>query len=226
MIRIGILCATEKELQPFLYVLENSRSEEYSMHMFHCGIINGMDIVAVFSGCGEVNAAITAQVMIDHYNVDGVIFSGIAGGMTEETKIFNTVVCTAASFHDTNNEIYTDFPIMPEPIFYADENLLSIAQKAALRITHPVHYGLATTGDIFTGLYSSDALCIDMETAAAAHACYLNHKPFIAIRSISDNREDSGQEAINRNYERAANMSYLFVREMLTEMRSESAKNS
>lgn len=189
------------------------------MHMFHSGTINGIDVVAVYSGCGEVNAAITAQMLVDRYDVDAVIFSGIAGGMAEETKIFNTVVCTASSFHDTNNEIYTDFPVMPEPVFYADEHLLSIARKAALNISHPVHYGLTTTGDIFTVHYPAEALCIDMETAAAAHACYMNQKPFIAIRSISDNCEERGQEAINRNYERAANLSFLFVCEMLAELR-------
>ena len=43
-----------------------------------------------------------------------------------------------------------------------------------------------------------------METAAAAHTCYLNNVPFVAIRSISDNIKEAGQEAINRNYDKAA----------------------
>ena len=218
---IGILCATARELDPFLPEIRNDQVTAHSMHTFHRGQMEDVPIVAVYSGCGEVNAAVTAQAMIDQFNAAAVIFSGIAGGMTQETKIFHTVVCTASSFHDTNNEIYTDFPVMPEPVFHADEHLLSIAHRAADCFAHPVYYGPATTGDIFTGQYPSDALCIDMETAAAAHACYLNNVPFIAIRSISDNREDSGQEAINRNYDRAARMSYLFTRAMLAEIRKQ-----
>ncbi|MCH5287645.1 MAG: 5'-methylthioadenosine/S-adenosylhomocysteine nucleosidase [Christensenellaceae bacterium] len=221
MNRVGILCATPRELQPFLPELRDRQVEEYAMHAFHTGSMEGLPVVAVCSGCGKINAAVTAQALIDRWQTDAVIFSGIAGGMTEETCIFNTVVCTASSFHDTNNDIYTDFPVMPEPVFYADERLLAIARSAAARMTHPVHYGPATTGDIFTGHYPADALCIDMETAAAAHACYLNRVPFIAIRSISDNREDGGQEAINRNYDQAARMSACFTREMLREIKKQ-----
>lgn len=66
-----------------------------------------------------------------------------------------------------------------------------------------------------------DALCIDMETAAAAHTCYLNKVPFVEIRSISDNNKESGQEAINRNYEKAAYQSYQFVYTMLHELGKE-----
>ena len=53
-----------------------------------------------------------------------------------------------------------------------------------------------------------------METAAVAHVCYLNKIPFIAIRSISDNDKEAGQEAINRNYDKAVQQSYQFVSEM------------
>lgn len=37
--------------------------------------------------------------------------------MKKEIEVFDTVVCIASAFHDTDNEIYTDFPIMDEPIF-------------------------------------------------------------------------------------------------------------
>ena len=65
--------------------------------------------------------------------------------------------------------------------------------------------GLAATGDIFTDNINPDALCIDMETAAAAHTCYMCKIPFIAIRSISDNSVDKGQEAIIHNFDKQSN---------------------
>lgn len=64
-----------------------------------------------------------------------------------------------------------------------------------------------------------DALCIDMETAAVFHACYLNRIPFIAVRPISGNDKEAGQEAINRNYDKAVQHSYQFVSEMLEGIR-------
>ena len=216
--KIGILCAFEKEVMPYITNLHNISITEYAMHTFYSGEIKGIDVVAVFSGCGKINAAITAQQLIDKYGVDAVIFSGIAGGMTEDTNIFDTVVCTTSEFRDTNNEIYSDFPIMEKPVFYADEHLCEIARNAAMQADWKIHFGLATTGDIFTKNISPDALCIDMETAAAAHACYMCKIPFIAIRSISDNNVDDGQEAINRNFDKAAYQSYRFVDAMLALM--------
>lgn len=216
MNRIGILCACEKEIKPYLADMEKTSVTEYAMHTFHSGTIGGKNIIAVFSGCGKINAAVTAQQLIDKFDVDCIIFSGIAGGLTRETNIFDTVVCTASEFRDTNNEIYSDFPVMESPVFHADSHLLETARKAAFLADWNIHFGLATTGDIFTDNISPEALCIDMETAAAAHACYLCGIPFIAIRSISDNNSDKGQETINRNFERAAAQSYRFVKKMLS----------
>ena len=211
MSKIGILCACEKEVMPYITNLNNKKTSKYAMHTFYTGKINDVDVVAVFSGCGKINAAITAQQLIDRYKVDTIIFSGIAGGMTKETNILDTVVCIASDFRDTNNEIYSDFPIMENPIFYSDERLCEIAKEAATQADWKIHFGLATTGDIFTDKINPDALCIDMETAAAAHTCYMSKTPFIAIRSISDNSVDKGQEVINHNFDKAAYQSYRFV---------------
>lgn len=213
--KIGILCACEKELKPYLAAMRNPAETEYSMHIFYSGRIKEMDVVAVYSGCGKINAAITSQQLIDKYEVDSIIFSGIAGGMTKDMGIFDTVVCTSSEFRDTDNEIYTDFPVMERPVFYADDHLIEIAKRAAQQADWKIHFGLTTTGDIFTKNISPDALCIDMETAAAAHVCYMSKIPFIAIRSISDNNAEQGQETINRNFDEAARRSYQFVERML-----------
>ena len=44
---------------------------------------------------------------------------------------------------------------------------------------------------------------------------YMCNILFIAIRSISDNSIEKGQEAINRNFDKAAYQSYRFVDIML-----------
>lgn len=65
MSKIGILCACEKELIPYITNLRNTNITEYAMRKFYSGEIQGCDVVAVFSGCGKINAAITAQQLID-----------------------------------------------------------------------------------------------------------------------------------------------------------------
>ena len=131
MRKIGILCACEKELNPYIADMQDIFTTEYAMHTFYHGKIKDINIVAVYSGCGKINAAITAQQLIDKYEVDTIIFSGIAGGMKEEIGIFDTVVCTSSEFRDTDNEIYTDFPIMDSPVFYADEASSSLLTAGA-----------------------------------------------------------------------------------------------
>lgn len=217
--KIGIMCATARELAPYLSVMRLRETDECAMHSFHDGTIKDICTTAVCSGCGKINASITAQLLIDRYDVDAIIFSGIAGGMKKEVQVFDTVVCTASAFHDTDNEIYTDFPVMKEPVFYSDDGLTALAKEAAGRIGRKIHFGAATTGDRYMEPIHPDALCIDMETAGVAHACYLNRIPFIAIRSISDNDKEAGQEAINRNYDKAVQRSYQFVSEMLERIR-------
>ena len=81
--------------------------------------------------------------------------------------------------------------------------MTALAKEAARRIGRKIHFGVATTGYRYMEPIHPDALCIDMETAAVSHACYLNRIPFIAVRSISGNDKEAGQEAINRNYDKA-----------------------
>jgi len=214
--KIGILCACEKELRQFIPDIVQKAVSEYAMHTFYGGKIKGIDIVAVYSGCGKINAAITAQQMIDQYSVDTILLSGIAGGLKTSTKIFDTVVCIASEFRDTDIDIYSDFPVLESPVFQADSHLIDLAQQAAKAADWPVHFGLTTTGDIFTDRISPNALCIDMETAAVAHVCYMNRVPFLAIRTISDNTADNGQDVIERNFDRAAYRSYRFVMKILS----------
>ena len=57
-------------------------------------------------------------------------------------------------------------------------------------------------------------LSVDMESAAAAHACYLNGVPFLAIRAISDTAE-SGPEAFEVNEISAADAAASAAREVL-----------
>ena len=58
------------------------------MHSFYTGKIADVEVVVVYSGCGKINASITAQFLIEQYQVDAIIFSGRAGGMKEEIEIY------------------------------------------------------------------------------------------------------------------------------------------
>ena len=223
--KIGILCAGDSELEPFLTHIQNGVVSEKAMLKFHEGQINGIPIVALYSGVCKVNAAIAAQILIDTYQVNAVVNAGTAGGMAETVQIFDTVISTRTAYHDVDDDILTEFhPWLPSIYFDADPALLKIAKKIARSpaFTRPVHFGKTVTGEKFI----QDALraeinekyaplSADMETASIAHVCYVNRIPFLAVRSITDTASHAGLDNFEQNCESASAISKDFVLELL-----------
>ena len=48
--KIGILCAGDEELAPFLPLISNCKITEKAMLKFHAGQIDSVEVVALFSG--------------------------------------------------------------------------------------------------------------------------------------------------------------------------------
>ena len=59
---------------------------------FVAGVLQGQKVVLFLSGISVVNAAMTAQLALDHFNIDRIIFSGIAGGVDPSLHIGDVVI--------------------------------------------------------------------------------------------------------------------------------------
>jgi adenosylhomocysteine nucleosidase len=59
---------------------------------YYIGRLGDNDVVMVLSGISMVNAAMTAQTVVDHFDVDAILFSGIAGGVNPGLDIGDVVV--------------------------------------------------------------------------------------------------------------------------------------
>ena len=130
--KIAIICASERELAPFLPLIENPTISERAMLRIHEGRLNGFEVAAVYCGVCKVNAAAAAQIMIDCYGADTVISAGASGGMAEELQLFDTVVAAEACYHDVHERILTDYhPFMKTQFFPASSELVSAAKVAA-----------------------------------------------------------------------------------------------
>lgn len=200
--KIGIICAAESELAPFLAHIENDMITEKAMLYFHGGQINGIDIEAVYCGVCKVNAALAAQTLIDSFGVTAVINSGTAGGMDENLEIFDTVITTETAYHDVAPTILTEYhPWMTDEFFRVDARLLTAAQQVSAESKNGsrIFFGRTVTGEAFI---TDEGRCeinekfkpltVDMETAAIAHVCYVNDIPFIAVRTVTDTARHSG----------------------------------
>ncbi len=214
MPKVGILCASDSELEPFLSCMQQQTVRQKAMLDIHEGTLQGMDVAAAFSGVGKVNAAIAAQVLIDCCGVDFMINAGTCGGMDASLDVFDTVIATQVAYHDVSDEILTDFhPWMKSVYFACDSGLLAMAKRAICgkNLPFPVRFGTMVTGEEFIAADGRDEiqnrfapLSVDMETAAVAHVCYVNQIPFIAIRTVTDTFQHSGTENFEKNCDKAS----------------------
>ncbi len=219
MKKIGILCAGDTELAPFLEHMKGQQITEKAMLKFHTGTINHVNVSAVYSGVCKVNAAIAAQLLIDMFHVDLIINAGTAGGMKEGVQLFDTVISERVIYHDVADDILTDFhPWLKSNYFLADQELCAIARAYSRTSKHPVLFGTMVTGEQFIEDEKReeinrkfDPLSTDMETAGVAHVCYVNRIPFLAVRTITDTVTHQGIETFDQNCEAASEISAEIV---------------
>lgn len=227
--KIGIICAGDDELAPFLPVITDEKKTETAMLKFHEGKIHDLDVVAVFSGVCKVNAAIASQLLIDLFSVDIIINSGTAGGMAPALEIFNTVISTELCYHDVAPDILTEFhPWMSSVFFEADSELIE-RSKAAVGKMHPlrkVFWGRMASGESFINQQGRreineklSPLTVDMESAAIAHVCHVNEIPFISIRCITDTAKHSGQDSFEDNCPKASVIAKDVTLALIAELR-------
>lgn len=226
--KVGIICAGDRELAPFLPHIQDLKVSKRALLTFHEGTINDVSIVALFCGVCKTNAAIGTQILIDDYKVDLIINPGTAGGINELLEIFDTVVSTEVAHHDVHEDILTGFhPWMPSIFFKADEILLQAAKRVQEKNhdKYGIYFGRMVTGEKFIDdigrkeiIDKFNPLTVDMETASIAQVCYVNGIPFISIRCLTDTARHSGADNFDANCVKASTISKEIVLELLKEL--------
>lgn len=223
--KIGIICASDDELAPFLPIIGDCEIIEKAMLKFYKGTIYGVEVVALFSGVCKVNAAIASQMLVDGFGVDAIINSGVAGGMNPELQIFDTVISTEVCYHDVAEDILTEFhPWMNSVFFKADSELIKISKVAAnnIKAEGTIYWGRMVTGEAFIKDEGRQEindkflpLSVDMETAGIAHVCYVNNIPFLAVRCITDTASHSGNEHFEENIIKASEIAAKITKSII-----------
>lgn len=196
---IGIIGAMDEEITVYLENIKNKKEQKWNDFLFYEGLLNNKKIVLVKSGVGKVFSAMICQKLIDNYDIDQIIFTGVGGSLNNNLEIGDVIVSTDSCHHDFDAQplgfkrgqiSYTDYRF-----FKSDEKLLKIALNAKLE-GHKITKGRILTGDQFMThkdkadkKYLYDELkgdCIEMEGASVAQVCSVNKIPHIIIRSVSD----------------------------------------
>lgn len=202
---LGIIGAMDEEVSKLKEKMNNVEIMNKASMDFYKGTMNGKEIVIVRSGIGKVNAGICTQILVDEYDIDAVINTGIAGSLNASIDIGDIVLSTDTLQHDVDA---TGFgyepgiiPRMETSVFAADERLRNLAKKCCEEVNTDINIfeGRIVSGDQFISdkekkKYLEEQFggyCTEMEGAAIAQTAYLNNIPFLIIRAISDKADDS-----------------------------------
>jgi adenosylhomocysteine nucleosidase len=90
--RLAVIGAFEPELEALLARTEVERTVAKNGVTFSLGKLGGKDVVVFASGVSMVNAAMTTQLALDHFEISAVIVDGIAGGVDPALDIGDVVV--------------------------------------------------------------------------------------------------------------------------------------
>ena len=202
---LGIIGAMQEEVEQLISAMNVTKGEKKAGMDFYSGRLDGLPVTIVRSGIGKVNAAICTQILVDDFNVDAVINTGIAGSLHDKIEIADVVLSEDVLHHDMDATGFGypkgQIPRMDTLSFAADERLIKLAGEACKNAVPEigVHVGRVVSGDQFISdkavkeriSSNFDGFCTEMEGAAIAQVSYLNKVPFVILRTISDKADDS-----------------------------------
>ncbi|WP_139491362.1 5'-methylthioadenosine/adenosylhomocysteine nucleosidase [Brevibacillus dissolubilis] len=227
--RIGIIGAMDEEIALYLEAMGEPAQTVKAGITYYEGQYEGQTVVLCKSGVGKVNASVCTQILIDTFQVDKVIFTGVAGAVNPELTIGDIVVSTDCVQHDVD---VTPLGFAPGQIPYtekwvweADAELIQLATDAAKAITDEIQvvHGRILSGDQFVAsrekvqwFYEQfGAACTEMEGAAVGQVCSMNGIPFVVVRSMSDKADGSAHVNFLEFTKLASQRSFAMVQNML-----------
>ncbi|WP_337468333.1 5'-methylthioadenosine/adenosylhomocysteine nucleosidase [Hallella sp.] len=198
MKKIGIIVAMDKEFAQLKTLLDDCRAERHHFKNFVIGTLDGAEIILQQCGIGKVNSAIGAVEMIDCYQPDLVVSTGVAGGADVTLSPLDVVVAAECTYHDAYcGEEVARGQIMGQPARFVSPKALVDKALALSGVVDgiKIRSGLTVSGEWFVDSREKmrqiladfpDAVAVDMESCSIAQTCHIYQTPFISFRIISD----------------------------------------
>lgn len=212
--RVVILGAMEEEVRECLSQMEIESTELWNGFTLTWGRMGSIPVVVCKSGIGKVFASLITQHLIDRGGVRAVLFTGVAGAIAADLEPGDILIGERLVHHDFDVQAL-GFAIGAIPFtdyhFFESDPRCARAALAAKLPGVRLRGGCIGTGDQFvtdkTGLPSLGLDAVDMEGAAVAQVCTVNHVPFLVVRIISDRADGSAKLDFAENLPRFAHQS-------------------
>ena len=90
--RLAILGAYQPELDALLAQMDAYDEHQVNGVEFYTGQMQGVEVVVFMTGISLVNAAMNTQLVIDYFNVEAILVSGVAGGVDPSLSFADVTV--------------------------------------------------------------------------------------------------------------------------------------
>ena len=140
-LRIGILGAMLEEVSSIKEMMTVDKETSIAGRVYSEGRINDTEVVVVFSRWGKVAAACTTTTLIDKFNVDFVLFTGVAGAVSDRLNIGDIVIGNGLYQHDMDARPFFDqfqIPLTTTIVFEPKAADVGRAQNAAERFVDKI----------------------------------------------------------------------------------------
>ncbi len=226
MSKIAIMGAMPEEIEPIISKLDNLKETKYAANTYFEGSYNGQDVVVAYSKIGKVFATLTATSLIEKFDCDTLLFSGVAGAISPDLNIGDLIIADGLCQHDL------DITAFGHPYGYVPEGEVCIPTDVALRnVAKEVAKdkglklveGIIATGDQFVANperkewigETFKAHALEMEGASVAVVCSSLEVPFFILRAISDSADMDASFNFDEFLESSAKISADFILSMV-----------
>ena len=226
MPKIAIMGAMPEEVEPIVAKLDDVKRTVYGANSYYEGLYNGQEVVVAYSKIGKVFATLTATVLIEKFGCETLLFSGVAGAISDELSIGDLIIADGLCQHDLDITAFGHpFGYVPEGevCIPTDVTLRNVAKEVAKAKGLTLKEGVIATGDQFVAnaerkewigsTFQADAL--EMEGASVAVVCSALDVPFFILRAISDAADMDASFNFDVFLESAAKSSADFILSMV-----------
>lgn len=194
--KIGILGAMPEEINLIVAGLSHVEKEVVAGVTYYKGKKDDKHIIACCGGMGKANAASVTQLLITHFKVEAIVFSGIAGNMSDKIGIGDIVISETLCYHDAEDRMLAQ-SAPGTALYTASNHLIEAARFGCETVGAKYIVGKIATGDQFVGdpvckkniQEKCHPDCVEMEGASVAQVSMRNEIPFVVLRAMSDNSD-------------------------------------
>ena len=232
---IGIIGAMSEEIELFKKNMEIKETRKYARTEYVVGAINGQDVVLLQSGIGKVKSTISTQILIDRFDINMIIFTGLAGALAPNLKRGDLIVANQVVQYDFDltafGRRHGELPdigrlLEPDPalnkfLCYAYDDAFKGIQDAPQLIVGAICSGdkfISNRRDIEWLQREFGAVATEMEGAAVGYTCYVNNVKFAILRTISDTGGEGAADDFDAYLKVASENSFKIVSTMLQVM--------